>query len=112
MQAAAGELATFRALSQVFLAMAPPMLARLCAARAAGDAGALARESHALKGCTVLLGAHALSAVLQQMELQGRAGDAAASEALWPELERLYDLVTAEVSDSIAHYPAPARQER
>jgi HPt (histidine-containing phosphotransfer) domain-containing protein len=107
MQAVAGDLASFRSLSQVYLAIAPPALARMRAARAAGDARALAHESHALKGSAVLVGAHALSALLQQIESQ--AGAAAECAALWPALEQQFGQVMDEVGDSVVHYlGAPA----
>jgi HPt (histidine-containing phosphotransfer) domain-containing protein len=109
MKAVAGDLASFRNLAQVYLAIAPPALARMRAARTAGDARALAHESHALKGSAVLVGAHALCALLQQIELQAGAGAVAACAAQWPALEQQFGLVMDEVSDSIVHYlGAPA----
>ncbi|MBA5637613.1 Hpt domain-containing protein [Duganella sp. LX20W] len=111
MKAVAGDLPTFRSLSQVYLAIAPPALARMRAARAAGDARALAHESHALKGSAVLVGAHALCALLQRIEQEAGAGVAAGAglAALWPELELQFGLVMDEVTDSIVHYlGAPA----
>ncbi|MBA5603768.1 Hpt domain-containing protein [Duganella sp. FT3S] len=110
MQAVAGDLASFRSLSQVYLGIAPPALARMRAARAAGDARALAHESHALKGSAVLVGAHALSALLQRIELQAGAGALDACVALWPELERQFGLVMDEVSDSVVHYLGAPRE--
>ena len=112
MKAVAGDLAAFRSLSQVYLAIAPPALARMRAARAAGDARALAHESHALKGSAVLVGAHALCALLQQIESQAGAGAAADYVAVWPALKQQFGLVMDEVSDSIVHYqggPAEGR---
>lgn len=114
MKAVAGDLASFRSLSQVYLAIAPPALARMRAARAGGDTRALAHESHALKGSAVLVGAHALCALLQQIESQAGAGAGAVVDyaALWPALEQQFGLVMDEVSDSIMHYlggPAEGR---
>lgn len=106
MRSVAGDADSFRSLSQVYLAIAPPALARMRAARAAGDLRALAHESHALKGSAMLVGAQALCALLQQIELQAGAGGDSA--ALWPELERQFGLVIDEVSDSIAHYSGQA----
>ncbi|HJV03609.1 MAG TPA: Hpt domain-containing protein [Burkholderiaceae bacterium] len=106
MKAVAGDLDAFRSLSQVYLAIAPPALARMRAARVAGDARALAHESHALKGSAMLVGAHALCALLQRIEQEAGAGAAAARyAALWPELELQFGLVMDEVSDSVVHYP-------
>ena len=102
MRSVAGDLDTFRSLSQVYLAIAPPALARMRAARAAGDQRALAHESHALKGSAMLVGAQDLCALLQRIELQAGAGGDGA--ALWPALGRQFGLVIDEVSDSIAHY--------
>ncbi|HEU4845933.1 MAG TPA: Hpt domain-containing protein [Burkholderiaceae bacterium] len=106
MRSVAGDLDAFRSLSQVYLAIAPPALARMRAARAAGDARALAHESHALKGSSMLVGAQALCALLQRIELlAGAGGDCA---ALWPELEPQFGQVMEEVSDSIVHYTGQA----
>lgn len=104
MQAVAGDLGSFRSLSQVYLAIAPPGLARMRAARAVGDMRALAHESHALKGSAALVGAHALCALLQRIELEAGAGGGADCAALWPELERQFGLVMDEVNDSIERY--------
>ncbi|MBA5687911.1 Hpt domain-containing protein [Rugamonas apoptosis] len=104
MGAVAGDLASFRSLSQVYLAIAPPGLARMRAARAAGDLRALAHESHALKGSAVLVGAQALCALLQQIELLAGAAGGADLVALWPALEQQFGLVMDEVTDSIDHY--------
>jgi HPt (histidine-containing phosphotransfer) domain-containing protein len=109
MRAVAGDLASFRSLSQVYLAIAPPALARMRAARTAGDRRALAHESHALKGSAMLVGAQALSALLQQIELQAGAG--VDSAPLWPALEQQFGLVMEEVSDSIVHYHGPLAEE-
>jgi len=65
MRAVAGDLASFRALSETFLSITPPMYARLCAALGERDRAAIAHASHAFKGTAALVGAAALTARLQ-----------------------------------------------
>lgn len=104
LRAAADDLESFRALSETYLLIAPPMLERLRAARLAGDLAALAHESHALKGSAALLGATGLCALLQQLESAARAGQAPADAGLWQQLEGRFEAVAAEVALSIAQF--------
>ena len=69
-----------RELVDTFLEEAPPMLERLRAARAAGDAEAFRRTAHSLKSNSLTFGAQALAAQARDLELQGVA--AARPEAL------------------------------
>ncbi|MES2163747.1 MAG: Hpt domain-containing protein [Pseudomonadota bacterium] len=99
-QAAGADLDTFRSLSQLFLDLAPARLAALEQALQRGPAGAVAAASHALKGMTLLVGADQLSALLQELERQARAGAAAPPAALADLLQGVMD----EVAASMAHY--------
>lgn len=99
-QAAGGDLDTFRSLSQLFLDLVPARLAALEQALQRGQAGAVAAASHELKGMTLLVGAGQLSAMLQELERQARAGTAAPPAALGG----LFRDVMAEVAASMAHY--------
>ena len=83
------DLATFRALQETagadfvaelvdtFAAEAPPMLAELRSARAAGDAERFRRAAHSLKSNCNTFGALALGAQARALELQGLDADAA-----------------------------------
>ncbi|MCU6501294.1 Hpt domain-containing protein [Rugamonas sp. A1-17] len=100
-QAAGADLQTFRALAQTFLDHAPPLQARLEQALRLGSPAAIAAASHALKGMTVLVGAERLSALLQALERQARAGVAPAPDA---GLAPLCGQVMDEVALSMARY--------
>jgi HPt (histidine-containing phosphotransfer) domain-containing protein len=108
LRAAAGDLATFRALSQTFVAIAPPMLQRLQAALAAGEARALCHESHALKGTVALVGAAALAAALQRLESAAAGGQLGAAAELGDGLAGAFGQVLAEVERSIAEFDGAA----
>jgi HPt (histidine-containing phosphotransfer) domain-containing protein len=104
-RAAAGDASTFGLLARIFLDAGPPALARLRQALAGGDPDAIAAASHALKGMTVLVGATALTDLLQALERQARAGPAPAPPA---GLEPLFARVMAEVARAAAsHDGAP-----
>jgi HPt (histidine-containing phosphotransfer) domain-containing protein len=66
--AVGGDAAAFGALSDTFLDIAPGMYRALLLALDRADRRAVAQASHALRGSTVLVGAHALSAILRQLE--------------------------------------------
>lgn len=104
LRAAADDLESFRALSETYLLIAPPMLERLRAARLAGDLAALAHESHALKGSAALLGASGLCSLLQEIESAARAGQLPAEAARWDQLEQQFAAVAAEVGLSIVQF--------
>ncbi|PHV05226.1 hypothetical protein CSQ96_21465 [Janthinobacterium sp. BJB412] len=110
LRAAAGDLETFRALSQTFVAIAPPMLRRLQAALAAGEARALCHESHALKGTVALVGAVALAAALQRVESAAGGGQLAAAADLSHGLAGAFAGVLAEVERSIAEFDGAAAE--
>ena len=96
-------------IAQLFSREKPPLLAELSTAAAAGDAAALARAAHTLKGSAANLGATRMQETATELELLGRANstegasplveDAAAEfvrveAALQVELERLRSLET------------------
>ena len=109
-RASGDDLAMFRHLSRLFLDSAPPMFERMLATSgsAATDAAqACATACHALRGVTVLVGAHALSAPLLELERQASHGampSAAALEAVRVQLR----LVCAEVARSVEEYAGTA----
>lgn len=106
LNAAAGDSETCRSLSLTFLEITPAMMAKLKAALLAGDKAGAALHGHALKGCTVLVGAAQLSATLAETESLARRADTPAPvlAARLPETERLYALVAAEVQASVAYF--------
>ncbi|SFM64997.1 Hpt domain-containing protein [Rugamonas rubra] len=112
LRAAAGDLETFRALSHTFVAIAPPMLRRLLAALAAGEARALCHESHALKGTVALVGAAALAAALQRVESAAGGGQLGVAAELCDGLAGAFGRVLAEVERSIAEFDGAAVSSR
>jgi len=104
MNAAGGDPAAFDMLSQTYLALAPGMHAQLQAALRAQDRAAIANASHALKGCTMLVGAAALSASLQQLESAARGG---AALPQLPQLDAQFDAVLDAVARNIGQMGAP-----
>ena len=98
------DLDAFRALSQTYLDIAPPLFERLQRALAATDDKAIALESHALRGTTALVGAVRLTALLQDVESQARRGAARPGLAQMAELARLFDVVMHEVRLSMVQF--------
>jgi HPt (histidine-containing phosphotransfer) domain-containing protein len=95
LQAAAGEDFA-RELIDTFLQEAPPMLAALRSALAAGTAEAFRRSAHSLKSNAHTFGALALAALARDLELQGLAGmPAGALEALDAEYARVVPALQA-----------------
>jgi len=101
LMAAAGDRATFDALSRTFLVCAPPIASALRQALAAGQHGAIGQHSHALKGMTMLVGAAELTALLQQLETAARALLPAPVAASL--LESRFEQVLREVALSLDH---------
>ena len=83
-----------RELIDTFLEEAPPMLAELGEARAAGRADAFRRAAHSLKSNATTFGAAALAATARDLELQGLA---AASPAALAALAQQYDAAVVEL---------------
>ncbi|GJI89714.1 Hpt domain-containing protein [Duganella hordei] len=100
-RAAGGDRLSFRALSQTFIDVAPERLAVLRQALGGGRPAEIRAASHALKGMTLLVGADALSALLQSLEIQAHAG-----LPLPPvtQLEALFSQVMREVARSLLDY--------
>ena len=93
LQASAG--ADFvRELIDTFLEEAPPMLAELSEALAAGRAEPFRRAAHSLKSNASTFGAAALAAMARDLELQGLE---AATPAALAALEKQYESAAAEL---------------
>lgn len=99
LMAMAGDRATFNALSHTFLDCAQPILEALRQALASGQHAAIASQSHALKGMTMLVGAAELTTLLQQLETAARRAEAAPAAAA--ALEASFEQVRGEVTLSL-----------
>ncbi len=93
----------FCSLSQTFLDTAPALLARLEQAAGAGALPAFVHACHTLRGTTMLLGGHELSALLAELERQARRGEPPGAAPL-QQVARLFALTCEEVRLSIANY--------
>lgn len=67
--------AHFIALSTIFLEQAPTILSALQRAIECCDFEAIAMQSHALKGMTVIVGANEITTLLQRVESAARQGE-------------------------------------
>jgi len=95
LQATAGEDFA-RELVDTFLEEAPPMLAALRSAHAAGTAEAFRRSAHSLKSNASTFGASGLAALARDLELQGLAATRAeALDALEAEYARVVPALKA-----------------
>jgi DNA-binding response OmpR family regulator len=89
-EGAADPDATLRALLDVFLRDAASLMDVMRGAAAAGDADAVRRVAHALKGCALAAGARALAAVSAELETGTLAPDPGVTQ-LEAELEKVID---------------------
>jgi HPt (histidine-containing phosphotransfer) domain-containing protein len=64
-----------REILQEYLQSAPADVAKVAAAVASGDATALARAAHALKGASATIGAKGFAAIALELEHAGKAKD-------------------------------------
>lgn len=102
LQAVDGDADACRSLTLTYLDVAPPMHEQLQRALRSGDCGAAAYAAHALKGSTTLVGAGPLSAALQALEAQARAGQSAALAPAAAGLAQLFGAALDEVRRSLA----------
>ena len=93
LQASAGD-EFVRELIDTFLEEAPPMLAELGEALAAGRAELFRRAAHSLKSNASTFGAATLAAMARDLELQGLA---AATPVALAELAQQYEAAAAEL---------------
>ena len=93
LQAAAGT-AFVSELVGAFLEEAPPMLAELRAAQAAGAADAFRRAAHSLKSNSHTFGATRLGALARDLELGGLIADTGPLDALDAEYQRVAAALT------------------
>jgi len=81
----------------LFLADAPGRIEAIVVAASAGDAAALQRSAHALKGAAGAIGAKALQAACRELEALSKRPGLAPGDADLAELHREYDRVKAEI---------------
>lgn len=105
---AAGELPVLRELLVLFLATADPLYLRLTEALHNGNTRAAHHASHALRGTTVLIGAHTLSALLSQIEQGVRQDGNTHLPAMIPQMDALFAEVMRQVQAALNRYDTPA----
>lgn len=82
-----------RELIEIYLQDTPERLAELEAALAKGDAHALMRAAHTIKGSSSNFGATRLAQLAHEIELHGKAGNCPAATPVLPGLKSEYALV-------------------
>lgn len=92
-----GEPDVLKELFALFLDDVPARIERLRAAWQAGDALAVQRAAHSLKGSAGNIGATQLHAVCALLDAQGRSGDLAPLASLVASLDAEYARVAAEM---------------
>ena len=88
LEQAGGSVETLREIVQIFSEEAPKLRATLTQALEAGDAPALQRAAHALKGSLAAFAASGAVGLAQRLERLASAGDLARARESWDELER------------------------
>ena len=88
-------------LIEVFNEEYPDMMRQVRAAIDAGDAVALRRTAHNLKGSARIFGAEPTTEVAQRLETMGADGDLGGAEACWSELSLEVDLLAAALAERI-----------
>jgi CheY-like chemotaxis protein/HPt (histidine-containing phosphotransfer) domain-containing protein len=89
-------------LIELFLGDAAPRLAGLAQAVAQGDARALERQAHTLKGSSANIGARRLARLCEDLELLGRSGELGRAPGLLTQLEAEFDRVRAALRAEMA----------
>jgi PAS domain S-box-containing protein len=85
-----GDLDLARIVAETFLDEAPGLIAAVRAGLSAGDAEAVRRDAHAIKGASANVGGDAMRLVAQAIERSADAGDLAAAAARLPDLESAF----------------------
>ncbi len=86
-------------LVKMFEQEGPENIERIAAAVRSGDANAMRRAAHQLKGAAANFGAHPLQSLCEEMEQAGRAGDTVSVSGMVAEVRREYRRVEAALSD-------------
>jgi HPt (histidine-containing phosphotransfer) domain-containing protein len=80
-------------LLDLFRAEIPPLLQAIAETAGSGDAGAMAKAAHGVKGCAANLGAMRMAELSANLERIGRAGGCEGSRRLLKELQLEYHQV-------------------
>ncbi|MBI2825022.1 MAG: Hpt domain-containing protein [Planctomycetia bacterium] len=97
-----GDEAFLREISQMFLDLGPNLLTKAKDTVACRDLANVKRAAHALKGAVSNLGAKAVTAAAVSLEEIAHAGNIAALDGAYAELEREVDRIRRELSDFVA----------
>jgi two-component system sensor histidine kinase/response regulator len=88
-----GDEALLVELTHIFLEEYPRMLSEISEALAAGDAKAVERSAHTLKGSVSTFGAHAATQAAHDLEKLGRQGRVMDAAAAFPLLEAEFSVL-------------------
>jgi HPt (histidine-containing phosphotransfer) domain-containing protein len=86
-----GDLQLLQEIARMFLDSVPELMGEMRAALGAGDAKALERAAHTLRGCVCHFGAEAVYEGARNLEMIGRADDLKPAPAAFRELESAID---------------------
>jgi two-component system sensor histidine kinase/response regulator len=94
-----GNVALLKVMVELFFEELPEMLSNLRAAVTAGDAHAIERAAHKLKGCLGNFAAHPSVEAASKLELFGRDGSLSNAEAAYAELEKEINHLKSAMAD-------------
>ncbi|HZX43166.1 MAG TPA: response regulator, partial [Myxococcaceae bacterium] len=98
-----GGAETLRYVIRTFLEATPGLLTVLRDAAAQGDAAAIQRAAHTLKGSSATLGAIGLSGRCEELERFGRTGDVQVARSIVAVVEALYGAVELALKAEVDH---------
>lgn len=98
-----GGAETLRYVIRTFLEATPGLLTVLRDAAARGDAAAIQRAAHTLKGSSATLGALGLSGRCEELERLGRTGDVQVARSMVAVVEALYGAVELALKAEVDH---------
>ena len=96
----------FHALAELFVEQAPLDMAATQTALDAGDAVALARAAHRMKGAILQFSAPTLFEAISQLEALGKAGSLDDAKPVCARVVQELQKLTAALSEYVAHRPA------
>ncbi len=97
-----GDVDLLKEVIEIFLEDTPRLLADLFAAIRRGDAGAVERAAHTLKGATANISAKRLYALSHQVQQAAKNGDAASLEPRIHQFAENFDKLTRELKKYLA----------
>ncbi len=96
----------FQTLAELFIEQAPLDMASTQAALDAGDAAALARAAHRMKGAILQFSAHTLFEATAHLEALGKAGDLAGAKPVCATVAGELNTLLTALNEYVAHRPA------